>query len=610
MTEKKPGYIRRVLSFTGRFITAVRHTVLNLVFLLILAVIFAALLSQEATQVPEGSVLVIAPTGEVVDQRSFVDPVTRILDPESIKAETRLQDMIDALEHAAADDRIVAVHLDLAELGYISMGSTLELGEALTAFREAGKKVVATGDSYGQQHYLLASYADDIYLHNMGAVMIQGMGAYPTFFKDALDKLNIDVHVFRVGEYKSAVEPFLRNNMSQQAKQNTLQWLSSLWSSYMAILGDNRDLDAESITEYVNNFDLVLQDVQGNSAHAALNRGLVDHVVSREDMRAALMDLSPLKTSDEALLSFDDYLDASEPDPLMQPEDVIAVVVAQGVIVDGEQPPGVTGGDTVARLLKELRGDDAVKAVVLRVDSEGGSAFASEVMREQLGLLQAEGKPVVVSMGGIAASGGYWIAAGADEIWAQPTTITGSIGIFGVFPTINRTLAKWGVYSDGVGTTRMADAFRIDRPMNDISANALQAMINDGYQRFIQLVSDSRGLSVDAVHDIAQGRVWSGEDALAIGLVDGLGGLKEAARSAASLAGVSDYRLSWKADESWYEESVLDRIMASMSRVLTRQMLQSVQAYLPLASVEMPQMPVLNDPKGIYLHCMVCTPQR
>lgn len=607
MTNKKPGLFRRVLSFIGGFITALRRTVVNLIFLLIVFAVGAAIVSQEVINVTQDSILVLAPTGDVVDQRSFVDPLTRVLDPESVKAESRLQDLIDAVNHAAVDPKISGMLIRQDELGYISMSSAMELGDAIETFKVSGKKVIASADSFSQQSYLLASYADEIYLHPMGAIILQGLGAYPTYFKTALEKLGVDVHVFRVGEYKSAVEPFLRDDMSILAKQNALQWLNTLWESYTAQLVLNRDLEEDEISNYVNNFDLVLQDVQGNAAHAALNLGLVDQLMSREEMLNAAMTMTERNEPGEAMIDYLDYLELSNGAPVLPAEDQVAVVVAAGVIVDGEQPPGVTGGDTVARLLASLRDDDAVKAVVLRVDSSGGSAFASEVMREQLALLQAVGKPVVVSMGGVAASGGYWIAAGADEIWAHPTTITGSIGIFGVFPTVHRTLAKWGIHSDGVGTTRLADAFRVDRPMSDISSNSMQAMINDGYHRFVQLVADSRGMSVDAVESIAQGRVWSGRDALAIGLVDSLGTLQDAAASAAELAGLEQYELVWKGDESWYQDSILDRLMVVVSARMSRQLRQSLgQVFTPLFGAELPEVPVFNDPRGIYLQCLAC----
>ncbi len=613
MTEKKVGWLRRGWRFIWGLVSAVRRGLANLLFLGLLALVLYAVFSEEKITIAESSVLLLAPTGSVVDQRSFVDPLSRILDPEAMLAETPLYDLVDAVRQAAEDPRIVALALDLDDLEQIGISNVRELGSVLRAFRDTGKPVIAMGDNFTQQQYLLASYADEIYLHSMGAVGIQGFGVYPAYFHELLERLEIDIYVFRVGDYKSAVEPFLRDDMSIAAKQNNMRWLQSLWSNYTASAAVNRDLDPESIDNYVNNYDLALEKVEGNAARGALDAGLIDQILGREEMLTRVAELAGREDtdSDDLFVHFYDYLDhglASLPLPGEAEGDIVAVVVAEGMIVDGDQPPGMVGGDSVAALLRNARQDDQVKAVVLRINSGGGSAFASEVIREQVALTQQAGKPVLASMGGMAASGGYWIAAGAAEIWAQPTTITGSIGIFGVFPSVNRTLAKWGIHSDGVGTTRMADAFRLDRPLSDISSNAMQATIDHGYQRFVQLVSESRGMSLEAVESIAQGQVWSGEDALAYGLVDSLGGLDEAIDAAAELAQLSDYEAVWMSDDNWLDMSLWQRLLSSSVQAVMRGLGEAVFARLPLLSLlgEPVEVPVLNDPAGVYMHCMDC----
>jgi protease-4 len=372
----------------------------------------------------------------------------------------------------------------------------------------------------------------------------------------------------------------------------------------------NRDLEPQSIEDYVNNYDLALEKVEGNAALGALNRGLVDRVLTRDQMLSRVAEVAGASSAEDRLVHFYDYLEQTQRSmhvPGSVRSDAVAVVVAEGMIVDGEQPPGMVGGDSLAALLRKAREDKHIKAVVLRINSPGGSAFASEIIREQVMLTQQAGKPVVASMGGMAASGGYWIAAGSAEIWAQPTTITGSIGIFGVFPTLYRTLGHWGIHSDGVGTTRLADAFRLDRPLSDISSNAMQSSIDHGYRRFIQLVSEARGMSAEAVESIAQGQVWSGEDALANGLVDSLGGLQEAVDAAANLAQLTSYDTVWMADDDWLQAGIWQRFLGANARLLAGRFVTALggsglRSWLQVTR----ELPVLNDPRGVYLHCMTC----
>jgi protease-4 len=610
MSDKAKGPLRRACGFIWRSVTALRRGLANLIFIAILAVVVIALVMERELKIEPGSTLLLAPTGEVVQQRSFIDPLARFLDPEALEAETPLQDLIDAVNAAQADARIDAILLDLRNLAYIDISSTRELGAALARFRQAGKKVIAEGDSFDQADYLLASYADEIYLHTMGMVGIRGFGVYTPYLKELLDRLRIDVHVFRVGQYKAAVEPFMRNDMSDAARQNNLGWLQSLWANYTGIVAQNRGLEAAAVHEYADQFDDVLERVHGDAAQAALDYGLVDQVLTREDMRERIRERLHVDDLDEDLVHFYDYLDNTDrAGGQDDAKDAVAVVVAEGVIVDGEQPPGMAGGDSVAALLREAREDDHVKAVVLRIDSEGGSAFASEIIREQVKLLQQAGKPVVASMGSVAASGGYWIASGADEIWAQPTTITGSIGIFGVYPSIYRALSQWGIHTDGVGTAALAEGFRVDRPLPEAGSRALQSMIEEGYQRFIKLVAESRGLSVEAVEKVAQGQVWSGEDARHRGLVDQFGGLDDAVAAAAGLAKLEHYRTRWFSDESWLESSLWDRlwgVSAGMLEVRLRRELLGGLAGLARWPRAARELPLFNDPAGVYVQCLQC----
>jgi protease-4 len=608
MTEQPVGIIRRSWRLFWRLVTGFRRFLANIIFLALIALLWMGLMVQDGEPIAPGSVLLLAPMGEIVEQSSLVDPLVSFVDPQLLESETVLHDLIAAVDAARVDDRIKAMVIDLNALSTIDISSARELGIVVQQFKESGKPVVAMADSYNQQSYLLASFADEIYLHSMGMVGIRGFGVYPTYYKDILERLKIDVHVFRVGEYKAAVEPFIRDDMSPQAKLNNLRWLESLWGEYLAMIAANRDLEPDAVEDYVNQFDQVLLQADGDAARAALDRGFIDQVMSREDMNQRLRERID-GDLDELMVHFYDYLDdvsgASDGD---EQDSAVAVVVAEGMIVDGRQPPGLAGGDTIAAQLRDARDEDRIKAVVLRVNSEGGSAFASEVIREQVQLLQQAGKPVVASMGGIAASGGYWIAAGADEIWAQPTTITGSIGIFGVFPSFYRGLSHWGIHSDGVGTTRLADGSRADRPLNNVARNSLQLMIEEGYRRFINLVADARGINVDAVDRIAQGQVWSGQAAQQQGLVDHLGGVDDAIAAAAALANLADYDTLWTDDERWLDASLLQRIWGVTASAVGERMTAAMRATLPFEAMLQPvaNLPQLNDPAGVYLHCMEC----
>lgn len=602
----------RIFSGAWRAITVLRIALSNLLFLALLVLIGILLAHFEVRPLPAKAGLLLAPSGKVVEQRSFIDPLTRLLNPDAERAETSLHDLVDAVDRAATDNRINSLVISLDDLDSIGISDTLELGRAIDRFKKTGKKVVAVGDNYDQQQYLLASYANEVYLNPMGSVTLQGYGVWRDYIKDALDKLDVDVHVFRVGKYKSALEPLMRNDMSDAAKEDNLRWLKVLWGYYTGTVADNRDLPAGSVDHYVNQLDEILAKFHGNTALAALEFGLIDGIKSRTEVTDYLKKVTGVdpETGSYEVVPFDDYLHhtARSMARRVPDTDKIAVVPAQGMIIDGDDPPGVIASDTYAGILKSIREDANVKAVVLRISSGGGSAFASEVIREQIKELQQAGKPVVVSMGAMAASGAYWVSAGADEIYAEPTTLTGSIGIFGAFPTINRLLERYGIHSDGVGTTTMSDAFRIDRPLSDAAAKVMQSTVDYGYERFVKLVANARGLTPERVNEIGQGRVWSGKDAKALGLVDKLGGLREALKSAAQLAGLRQYKVVWWNERHWMEQNFLQRFLQTTgksfkSHILAWLGLDAVRAVRPLSS--MPDW--MTDPRGLYMDCEACT---
>ena len=612
--NKSPGIIRRLFRFLWRVVDVTRRLVFNLLFLFFLMIFLVALLMGEDEEVPEGAALVLAPEGEIVEQLTYVPPAVMLFREgvdEEVREETLLRDVIEAIDLAGEDPLIKALVLDLDRMGRVGISKLQEVGAALQRFRESGKRVVASGDYYDQAQYYLAAHAEEVYLHPMGGVMLHGYGVYPTYFKSGLEKLLVHVHAFKVGTYKTALEPFLRDDMSPEAKEANLAWLKTLWESYRADIVARRGLPAGAIEDYVDGIAGHLNRVGGDMGELALEMGLVDGLKNRDQVRQRLIELVGREEGGKSFkgISFDRYLRLARPAPKLTSllTDNVGVIVGRGVIMNGKQPEGSIGGDSMARLIRRARNDGAIRAVVLRLDSGGGSAFASEIIRREVELTRKVGKPVVVSMSSVAASGGYWIAAAADEIWAAPTTITGSIGIFGAIPTLERSLDAIGIHADGVGTTELAGAFDLRRPLQPVAARIMQQVIENGYRRFVERVAEGREMSEEAVEAVAEGRVWAGKKALELGLVDQLGGLQEAIAAAAERAELEDYEVTFVERELKPGE----RFLLEFSRQL-RALIGSYRAVSPASRLfeaidrQVEIMTRMNDPQGVYAWCLAC----
>lgn len=528
------GILRRI----GRGITRLRNFTLNTLFLLLLLVVIVGLLGDGRPSVPDGAALMVNPRGTVVDQQSPVDPLARLLAPNAPR-EFELGEITRAIRAAAGDERIRLAVLDLDETS-LGAGQAVVIGEALREFQAAGKQVVAYGAGFGQPQYLLASYADVIYMHPMGQMLLPGYGAYQLYFKGLLDKLDINMHIFRVGKYKEFIEPYTRSSMSDEAREANASLVAELWDFYASRVVVNRSLVAGDFERYTQELAAELPRL-GDLATAALEHHLVDELLSLDEVRARVADEVGIgEDGDFRRIDLENYLSAIGPPPGRH-ADVIAVITAEGPILMGRQSQGVIAAETVTGLIRQARQDDAVRALVLRVNSPGGSAFAAEMIRQELELFQLTGRPLVISMGNVAASGGYWIAATADRIVAGPTTVTGSIGVFGLFPTFEETLSGIGVTSDGVGTTPLSSALNPFTSLPEEMAVILQQSTEQTYEQFINLVARGRDMTPEAVDAIAQGRVWTGARAAALGLVDELGGLEDALLAAADLADIDDY---------------------------------------------------------------------
>ncbi|MEZ5459805.1 MAG: signal peptide peptidase SppA [Steroidobacteraceae bacterium] len=551
----------RFFGFLWRGLDGLRR-VLHLVLLLVIFGFIVGALRSSIPLLPAEAALVIAPVGEIVEQLSG-DPFERALAEAqgTGRSETLLRDLTEAIRAGAKDDRVRALVLDLNAMTGGGQPTLEELAGAVADFRASGKPVIAHSVTFLQDQYLVAAHADEIYVDPLGLVILEGYERYRNYYKAALDKLGVDINVFKVGSYKSAVEPFLRQDMSPEDREASLAYLAALWDNYRDVVAQARGLEPEALTRYADDIGPAAAAARGDLPAVALAAKLVTGIKSSLDVEARIAEIvgSDEQTGSYHAIYLDDYLRVQRAEQKLHGDGKarVGVIVASGEILDGDQPPGIIGGETLAGLVRDARMDDDIRALVLRIDSPGGSVLASEQIHRELKAFKATGRPLVVSMGDLAASGGYYIAAPADEIWASPGTITGSIGIFALFPTLNRTLDKVGVSVDGVGTTPLSGELRLDRPVGPVAGQLLQSMIERGYADFLALVAEGRGRKVEEIEPLAQGRVWSGRDAQRNGLVDQLGGFDAAVESAAQRANlaVGEYHVDYlESDLSWAEE--------------------------------------------------------
>jgi protease-4 len=603
--------IKAFFSFIWDSITFLRNSFFNIFFIIIIVAIGASLMPTEPQLMPEDIALHIAPSGILVDQYEYVTPFTRILDQDQMAPETRVDEITKVIKYAAADERINALVLDLNNLAGGSLSKLQEIGSALSQFKASNKPIYAIGAHYTQDQYFLASYADTIYMSPMGGVLVTGYASYRNYFKDAFEKLNLNFHVFRTGPYKDAVEPFIENSMSESSKENNSLWLNELWQTYTSNTEQQRQLNPGSLDLFINTLTDFLARYNGDSAKLALNLGLVDKLATRSEQQYFLENTFG-RDEDKLFHSlnmreYTTYIDRETPTRLNK----VGLLVARGTILDGEQPAGVIGSDTFISLIREAAKDPNIKAVVVRIDSGGGSAIASEDIRQELDNLRNSGIPVLVSMGSVAASGGYWMAMAADEVWATPTTITGSIGVFSAFPTLEKSLSHLGIYTDGVGTTELAGAMRLDRELSPQVENILQQTVDHIYHRFLQLVASARNMTPEAVHEVAQGRVWTGSKALELGLVDQLGDLDDVIAAAAKRANLSVYEVKEVTEpltpgeiiaEQIAKDLHVNKIYFSDSSSTLNSLLQTVEnVLLPLQALT-----ATKDPRAIYAQCIDC----
>jgi len=600
--------------WTWRALNFVRELVFNIFFILLILVgvgIWMQLSSGTAEQTSRGALLLDI-TGVVVDKPSSSSKLSALGRQLFGASSDRLQenslfDIVETIRQAQADRNITGIVLDLKNFAGADQPSMQYIGKALKAFRDSGKPVYAVGDNYSQGQYYLASFANKVWLSPQGVVDLHGFATNGLYYKSLLDKLKVSTHVFRVGTYKSAVEPFIRDDMSPAAREADSRWIGELWQNYLGTIAANRQITPQQVFPGAQGVLDGLSKVGGDTAKYALDNKLVDTLGSSADAEKVLVKQFGWSDEDKnyRAISMYDY-------PLKKPSemgDSVAVIFANGAIMDGEETAGNVGGDTTAAQIRDARIDPKVKAIVLRVNSPGGSVSASEVIRAELAAAKAAGKPVVVSMGGMAASGGYWISTPANYIVANPSTLTGSIGIFGVINTVENSLNELGVHSDGVATSPLADV-SVTKALPPQVQQLMQLSIENGYQRFISLVAQARKSTPEQVDKIAQGHVWTGEDAKSNGLVDALGDFDDAVAKAAELAKLKQWHIEYYQDEPTFFARMMDGFSGEIRALLP----QALQAYLPAplaaaadtVKAETDKLAVFNDPQSRYAFCLTC----
>lgn len=600
----------KLFKAAAKLLNITRLIIINSIFFIIALIFIVALGSEDGqVKIAENSILQLNFNGNIVEQKQPVDfsaELSKQLMSDNEKtSEYAIDEVLQVIQHAQHDPKVDTILLDLSGLQSASLNNINSIGRALEQFKSNNKNIVATADSYSQIQYLLASYADEIYLDPQGMVLLQGFSVYRLYFKELLDNLLITPHIFKVGTFKSFVEPFTDKQMSEASKIANSHWLNQLWQGYIETVISQRqgtNISVQSVSPTLDQIKNGLKKAQGNTAKYAQQLGLVDQLLPRYKV------LKKLEQDNAQWLSYTHYQSTM---PALYEQDMtndlVALIHGQGEILAGTQASNAIGGDSFSKLLQNALKNKRVKAVVIRLDTPGGSAFASEKIRQHVLDLKEAGKPVVVSMGSVSASGGYWIASAADHIIASPTTLTGSIGIFGMFASVDKALNKLGIYNDGVGTSPLSS---IDptRELDPALADILQLGIESGYKQFLSVVSEGRGMSLEEVDKVAQGRVWTGVDAKSLGLVDQLGSLQDAIKQAAILAKLSDYDVQPIKKTISAKQQLVNEIFSTGVKMIPQSLQVNPVLFSAFDSVQKQTtlITTFNDPKGHYLYCPMC----
>jgi len=605
--------LKNLMKLLWSFLGLLRK-IIGMASFLVVLVFLLSLFSSRLPTIHNNSVLIVDPQGQLVDQLqgdAYERAVNEVFG--EITSEVLVDDVIEALYYAKNDPRITLIVLRLDQLSGGGLSKLERIGIALDEVRESGKKIIAYADYYSQESYYLAARVNEIYLHPEGIFFPDGYSYYSNYYKDLINKIKVDWNIFRAGAYKTAVEPFIRNNMSAESMDSRSRIAGNLWNKYETDVISVRNLADKSISNYARDLLDDIEKEKTNVASIAYEMNLFDGLLTKDQVDLQISEELNIAKVDfnEHTIAFNDYLAVMRLDEnSVDYEDNIAIIVASGEILNGKQAPGLIGGESTAMLLKKALYDESIHGVMLKIDSPGGSAFASEQILEQVIALQAAQKPVVVLMGSVAASGGYWIAMSADKIFASPVTITGSIGVFAMFPTLQNSLAELGIYTDGSGTNQWSGSFRIDREMSSEVKRLVQSQVDYGYDEFINKVSKHRNIPKDTVRTVAEGQIWTGAEALDNGLIDALGGFNDALNEIEALTNLSEteYGLIYLQQEISLTESFAISFLNTLHSLditfLKSSSMSPAFDYLN-SQIEQFMLPWLhfNDPKGLYAYC-------
>ena len=606
--------VKEKMSKVGSFLDAsgvfLKRTAIFVVLLFISLSIIGGLFPSDDDPIEEGAILNLNIKGALVEELSQSD-FERAFSQFSgeSQTETLITDVIRVIRHAKDNEDISTLLISTDDFSGGSSTKLELIAKEITEFKTSGKKVIAySTQGYGTAQYYLAAFADEVHLHDYTAVFIDGYRRVRTYYKSFFDKFLIDANVFKVGEYKAFVEPYFRDDMSDEAKGNVIEWITVLWDGYLDQVSEARGISNESLKYFIDNPGLAAKQSAGDFAKAAIEYGIIDQLSNRREFRDYLYSIAPGEEDDEInIVGMNAYMNSVEMEPIFEEsESNVGVIIAKGSIVDGSAGPGSIAGDDFVKIIRKAYNDESVKALVLRVDSGGGSAYASEVIADELEKFKNSGRPIIASMGGVAASGGYYISTPADKILAERHTITGSIGVGGFLPTFERALEYIGINEDGVSTVDITTS--VAESLTEKDKALLQMGTDLVYEKFIAKVADNRGVTKEEIDQIARGKVWIGSKALEIGLVDEIAGIDRAIELAAELAEIDEELLGVKrinrdSDLDSFFAGMMAKITSSIIKITGLDFLYKKNELLDGIEESLHELSMMNDPNGIYMKC-------
>ena len=606
--------VKEKISKLGTFLDAsgvfLKRTAIFVVLLFISLSIIGGLFPSDDDPIEGGAILNLNIKGALVEELSQSD-FERAFSQFSgeSQTETLITDVIRVIRHAKDNEDISTLLISTDDFSGGSSTKLELIAKEIIDFRASGKKVIAySTEGYGTAQYYLAAFADEVHLHDYTAVFIDGYRRVRTYYKSFFDKFLIDANVFKVGEYKAFVEPYFRDDMSDEAKGNVIEWITVLWDGYLDQVSEARGISNESLKYFIDNPGLAAKESAGDFAKAAIEYGIIDQLSNRREFRDYLYSIAPGEEDDEInIVGMNAYMNSVEMEPIFEEsESNVGVIIAKGSIVDGSAGPGSIAGDDFVKIIRKAYNDESVKALVLRVDSGGGSAYASEVIADELEKFKNSGRPIIASMGGVAASGGYYISTPADKILAERHTITGSIGVGGFLPTFERALEYIGINEDGVSTVDTTTS--VAESLTEKDKALLQMGTDLVYDKFITKVADNRGVTKEEIDQIARGKVWIGSKALEIGLVDEIAGIDRAIELAAELAEIDEELLGVKlinrdSDLDSFFAGMMAKITSSIIEITGFDFLYKKNELLDGIEESLHELSIMNDPNGIYMKC-------